>query len=608
MAEKKNKRRKMFGETDAAVATKPTPVSARPVGHIGSIFDFFNRHSTRETVESIVLAVALAMLFRTFGAENYIIPTGSMAPTLQGQHMDVVCDHCDYRYRTGSSEDNSTVPENMRLKVLTTYCPFCRSPLEMNPHREADHSSYAGDRIAVNKFIYDFKNPERFDVIVFKNPNDGKQNFIKRCVGLENENILIENGDIFLMKENQSGTWTREIVRKPPKKLMAMKQVVDDTNHIARKLTLAGWPSRWQEWTKGEKSAWTLSDDPKSPPVFSTTEDNDGQFLRYRHLTPDPAIWNEIENGKTFTVDAGKAPGRLITDFYCYNFRIVEAHLPNPSGRLSIVPRPNFNQGNHWVGDIGVEANVDIKSTAGELILDIVEGGVHFSLTIDLASGVGTLTNSQGMPFLDDNNQIVDSATVQTPCVGTGTHDILMFNADDQIFLWVDGRSLPFTGSRYEPLRKVNPKYSPTDPGDAEPIGIATNKAAIDITRLQVWRDIYYTSVFGGGAGDVRNETDLDETLIQQTFKSPEVWEDEQGLKVFDARFREDKPMFVLGENQFFPMGDNSPESSDARIWNGPHFLDGKFLIGRAMFIYWPHAKRKPVPFTPNFERMGPIR
>ena len=36
----------------------------------------------RETIESIVVAFLLAFLFRTFEAEPFVIPTGSMAPTL----------------------------------------------------------------------------------------------------------------------------------------------------------------------------------------------------------------------------------------------------------------------------------------------------------------------------------------------------------------------------------------------------------------------------------------------------------------------------------------------------------------------------------------------
>ena len=45
------------------------------------------REGLRDTVESIVFALILAFLFRTFEAEAFVIPTGSMAPTLYGRDL-----------------------------------------------------------------------------------------------------------------------------------------------------------------------------------------------------------------------------------------------------------------------------------------------------------------------------------------------------------------------------------------------------------------------------------------------------------------------------------------------------------------------------------------
>ena len=42
----------------------------------------------KEVVESIAIAFVLAFVFRAFVVEAFVIPTGSMAPTLLGKHME----------------------------------------------------------------------------------------------------------------------------------------------------------------------------------------------------------------------------------------------------------------------------------------------------------------------------------------------------------------------------------------------------------------------------------------------------------------------------------------------------------------------------------------
>src|SRR5262245_38280322 len=115
----------------------------------------------RETVESIVIAFVLAFLFRTFEAEAFVIPTGSMAPTLMGRHKDVYCPQCGHRYQVTASEDESA-PQSA-WECLAGTCPVCRYTLPMRtdlPEKLlANYSkgevrnqpSYNGDRILVNK-------------------------------------------------------------------------------------------------------------------------------------------------------------------------------------------------------------------------------------------------------------------------------------------------------------------------------------------------------------------------------------------------------------------------------------------------------------------------
>ncbi|AZR72352.1 signal peptidase I [Anoxybacter fermentans] len=54
------------------------------------------------------------------------------------------------------------------------------------------------DRILVNKFIYRFKDPERFDIIVFKYPVDPSRKFIKRVIGVGGDKIQIIKGQVYV--------------------------------------------------------------------------------------------------------------------------------------------------------------------------------------------------------------------------------------------------------------------------------------------------------------------------------------------------------------------------------------------------------------------------
>lgn len=51
-----------------------------------------------------------------------------------------------------------------------------------------------GDYLIVDEISYRLKDPERFDVIVFRYPYDQTKFFIKRIIGLPNEKIDVRNG------------------------------------------------------------------------------------------------------------------------------------------------------------------------------------------------------------------------------------------------------------------------------------------------------------------------------------------------------------------------------------------------------------------------------
>ena len=93
----------------------------------------------KEWAQSIVVALLLTLVIRTYVIQAFKIPSGSMRPTLM-----------------------------------------------------------EGDKLFVNKYIYRFHTPQRGDVVVFKYPEDPKKDFIKRLVAFENETVEIRDGKIYV--------------------------------------------------------------------------------------------------------------------------------------------------------------------------------------------------------------------------------------------------------------------------------------------------------------------------------------------------------------------------------------------------------------------------
>ena len=58
-----------------------------------------------------------------------------------------------------------------------------------------------GDRVLANKFIYDFTEPDRGDIVVFRTVEGGNENLIKRVIGLPGDRVEGRNGAIYINGE-----------------------------------------------------------------------------------------------------------------------------------------------------------------------------------------------------------------------------------------------------------------------------------------------------------------------------------------------------------------------------------------------------------------------
>ncbi len=63
-----------------------------------------------------------------------------------------------------------------------------------------------GEYLIVDELSYILREPQRGEVIIFRYPGDTKRFFIKRIIGMPNEEIIIDNGKIKIINnENKNG-------------------------------------------------------------------------------------------------------------------------------------------------------------------------------------------------------------------------------------------------------------------------------------------------------------------------------------------------------------------------------------------------------------------
>ncbi|TWT95353.1 signal peptidase I [Botrimarina colliarenosi] len=619
-----------------------------------------SRRGGRETVDALVVAFVLAFLIRTFEAEAFVIPTGSMAPTLMGRHKDVFCDQCGVRYKVNSSDDATDLAPVLqrevasgrmsvrdaqsRLKGTTCVageCPQCRFlmlleddvPDAIRPAwaTTVDQSAdYSGDRLVVSKYAYSFSGPERWDVAVFKYPGNSQTNYIKRVTGLPGEELRVFQGDLYLRKLGSDDDFS--VARKPPKTVLAMQQFVHDSFHEPRSLIDAGWPLGWSEsegWSVEKRAAEAT----RGAAVYQTAYQGEApagetRWLRYHHRPPTENVWRNVLGDKQ-PIEVAPEP-ELITDFTAYNTRLNLDHVEELR-QLSLAPRRRRPDdlgrlGLHWVGDLLLEADLNVESATGEVSLDLVEAGVHYGVTFDVATGAASLWRR---PFESDERE--ELAKVTTAVQGAGSHAVRLANVDNRLLLWVDG-ALVGDGVEYADEASdaygpaETPRTSDADEGDLAPAGVGVAGGKVAVERLKLSRDGYYiamsyedpnigfTSDLTVASFEPRSGVPWVQSLLELP-GNPELW---------GALAKRRHSDFSIDEGQLFVMGDNSGWSLDARLWAGGNgrdigvpggpYLERSQLVGKAICVYWPHAwysvpfTRQMIPAWPNFEDMRLVR
>lgn len=541
----------------------------------------------RDTFEQIVLAFVLALVFRTFEAEAFVIPTGSMAPTLYGRNKEMKCEACGFDLVVGASSELTKDSGRLRsdARIEGAVCPNCRYP-----NRGMEQARvFNGDRILVNKFPYELGDPDRWDVFVFKYPEKPGTNYIKRLVGLPGETIRIDGGDLFTLGEDGSQT----ILRKSPDKQQALQIPLYHHDYACAPLDKAGWPQRWtglmrvpaaDAWTE-DPAGWSHEPADRSFRIAGDQCAAEQKWLRYRHTAPTVADWNAIAAGQP-----GQPQPRLIGDFCGYN-TVWGRDRDHIHGEIEWGAATQIETGVFWTGDLTFTGEISVESLGDtpQLTLELCEGPWWHRAEFDLTTGEVRLVEIATHLSEADEHEL---ATADTPLQGTGTWTVSFANVDDRLCLWIDGRLIDF-GDAANLSRPVTSLRRRPQWSDLAPVGIAAKGAAVKVAHLELDRDIYYRSKGGG--------FDWDGGQLGDSMTDPEAWYQHYE----DSRnhiTNMDQMEIRIPSDHYLALGDNSPRSSDSRYWaDGQQTVPRANLVGKAFWIYWPHG----VPFLNGGQGYG---
>ncbi len=530
----------------------------------------------KETIESIIVAFILAFIFRAFVVEAFVIPTGSMAPTLMGAHMRFRCPDCGYNFDVNfspnSDADDIVIPDRAIDHTYSITCPNCGYHM---PRQSSDPLTSAtappvhyGDRILVLKYLYLLQDPKRWDVVVFKSPYDPshfdyQQNYIKRLIGKPGETIMILDGDIYAAPHDSTKLEDFHIQTKPRKAQDALWRIVYDNDFYPQgKSRVVMAPDGRPIMRAGEP----LTDPPFKQP-WTPQQGETGWEIPSKAPEARAFHFNNLNGHASIFFDAGAdSPKNALTDWLAYDV------TANQSGPGDTYEAHNFTS-NTNVSDLKLSFYYQRKQGDGALSAEMSKYDDRFIAQID-GSNVSLIHR-----FPNGSETTIKSIALVHDW-SRPTH-VEMLNVDYQLTVRIDGQDVIVTSPKdYQPnvkarLRDYERNQHPPRPS----VRINAANQVAELTHISLWRDIYYLN----GTRD-----------SEQFWGSP-------------AHFPDN--LMTLGPDEYFCCGDNSAISMDGRYWKDEINLPEenlkvesgrvprRFLLGKAFFVYWPAGYR---PFDPS--------
>ena len=133
----------------------------------------------RETAETLIVALLIALVIRAFVMQVFFIPSESMLPTYEISDRLIV--------------------DRLSLGIPNPFYDMNDSPIFLfNVPNPLYNTNFPLSNI---RYIWKFLNPNRFDVIVFKYPKDPigtRRDFIKRLIGMPGDTVALKNGVVII--------------------------------------------------------------------------------------------------------------------------------------------------------------------------------------------------------------------------------------------------------------------------------------------------------------------------------------------------------------------------------------------------------------------------
>lgn len=542
------------------------------------------RNNIKETLISLIIAFALAFVFRGFVVEAFLIPTGSMAPTLNGQHVQFTNPRTGLSWAVGPRQQDMLTPDTPK--------PFEGS--ERDPIRIVDPMSRlevgaasgvrtrAGDRIFVMKYLYSIFDPARFDIVVFKNPTEPQVNFIKRLIGLPGDQLALIDGDV----------WVRTPQPDDPKEINPWQ--------------LPGWRVAVKP-ELAQRSAWQPVFDSQYAPIGTVN----GRLFDgpWRVPAEGNAQWDVAgKQDYRFDPKGGKDSTYLLWD---YNTPIRDYYAYNEGG-LGIA------NGRYNVGDMAL--SMGVRPDADGLNLGLVVQAYRHEFKAEF-SGTKVALKMRVAPGDASSNSSTDpgwttltTATIAAPFRAGMVTDVEFWHADQTLCAFVNGKEVARASYDWTPHQRIV---------NATTLGEDWAAALRGDPSLLIDPSRYVASgarlEFAGGAFTISRVA-----LQRDLFYQPATYSQEKmvgGIRMPNnhagqpALATAPTSVLTLGPDEFFCCGDNSPASLDGRLWDDPDPWVGQIdpkagivprdlLIGRAFFVYFPAPSWRGMIPIPDFGRM----